>query len=83
MSNINNGVDYLGMTQKELIDFGFRFWNKSGLMLIPISIFKEVLASLPEGTELTSINRKVGIVGKDTFDDDSRYGLTAWGWTPK
>lgn len=37
------------------------------------------LKSQPAGTVLVSILGEERIVGKDYFDDDTRYGYTAWG----
>lgn len=77
-------TDYLAMTRQQLLELGFRLWSKeTGLMLIPGSLFREVLASLPEGTVLTPICGKPGVIGKDMFDDDTRGGLAAWGWIPE
>lgn len=37
------------------------------------------LGALPHGTKVTSIFAEVRVVGVDTFDNDTRYGWTAWG----
>jgi hypothetical protein len=77
-------VDYLSMTRQQLLDLGFKVWNEeTGLMLIPGKLFDDVIKSLPKGTKLTSIRCRERIVGEDFFDDDTRDGLTAWGWMPK
>lgn len=76
-------MNYLSMSREELEKLGFRRFNKdSGLMLIPLVLFREVLDSLPQGTLLTSIMGDSHPVGYYKFDDDDRLGLTAWGWVP-
>lgn len=77
-------TDYLSMTKSELEKNGFRLWSKeTGLMLIPGIRFHEIISSLPAGTELFCIDGGIYTIGKDDFDDDTRGGLTAYGWIPK
>lgn len=74
-------MNYLKMSKEELLNLGFRRWNKeTGLMLIPGALFQDVLSSLPVGTELTDILGNKQKIGDGEFDDDTRAGLTAWGW---
>ena len=38
------------------------------------------LATVPEGSVLTSINGDTKVVGMDYIDDDTRFGYTAYGF---
>lgn len=39
----------------------------------------EEYEQLPDGTELTCINGETAIKGKDTIDQDTRFGLLGYG----
>ena len=55
-----------------------QLWSKEDdLHLFTIEEFKQ----LPDGTELTSINNKKVIKGKDYIDLDIRFGHIAYGVT--
>ena len=56
--------------------YGLRRSSKeSGLLLIPLAL----LDRLPEGLILTSIDGEKYTVGQDEIDDDTRFGLLAYG----
>lgn len=76
-----NKISYKSLPASELLSLGFRYWRKDmGMLLIPLSLFEEVLQSLEKGEVLLSINLIEHRVGIDEFDRDTRLGLTAYGW---
>lgn len=76
-------MNFTEMTSRQLIDLGFRWWDKhGGLLLIPHSLLHEVGNRIPIGTELKTISGGVAIVGVDAIDPDHRMGLLAYGWIP-
>lgn len=62
---------------QSLIDLGFRLWNKSGLLLVPL----DRLPKVPRSFMLTCINGGEKLPA-DEVDHDTRGGLLAWGVTP-
>jgi len=66
------------MGVKEILTkkYGLRFFDDNDdLLLLP----KRFLSKLPDGFTLTCIDRKKVVVGKDEIDDDTRFGLLAFG----
>ncbi len=64
------------MTVQELLDLGCRWWDKATrLMLLPEAVFRQ----LPNGTQLRSITGRTVTKGRDPIDDDTRFGLMAYG----
>ena len=58
-----------------------RLWSDEGedrLWLLTEEEFKEV----PNGTVLISINNEPTVKGKDYIDNDTRFGVLAYGLTP-
>lgn len=58
-----------------------RKWSDEGdevLWLLTQEEFDEV----PDGTVLLSINDETMVKGKDYIDDDTRFGVIAYGLTP-
>jgi hypothetical protein len=65
------------ISTKTLLDMGCQWWSTDqGLLLLTPAVLKEHVAV---GTVLTSINNEKVIVGADYIDDDTRYGLLAYG----
>lgn len=57
-------------------EYGLRRSSKeSGLLLIPLALLDRLL----EGLILTSIDGEKCTVGQDEIDDDTRFGLLAYG----
>jgi hypothetical protein len=65
------------LTAKQLTKHGFRKWDnkKPTLMLIP----KELYGSIPNGFELTTIFGKKEKFKNGVTDNDSRFGMLAYG----
>lgn len=64
------------LTKEELLSLGFRLWSKtSGVLLVPAVLWDQI----PDGVELTCIDGRTVIKGKDYIDDDTRAGLLAYG----
>ncbi len=68
-----------GKSRNALLALGCRAWDESGLMLIPA----ELLPQLAHGVVLESVTGRTVTVGVDEIDDDTRYGLLAFGVRPK
>lgn len=66
------------MTVSQAIARGMRPWDGK-LYLIALSDWN----NWPNGVELTSINGNTKIKGKDYIDEDTRFGLLAYGIYPK
>ena len=66
------------MTIPEAIRRGMVSWDGE-LYLIPLRDWQ----NWPQGAEVTSINGDVKVKGSDNIDEDTRYGLLAWGIYPK
>jgi len=67
------------LNEAQLRLLGFQRWDKSGLMLIPLTH----LGCIPDGTVLHCINGNKYVVGKDEIDDDTRGGILAYGIFPR
>lgn len=65
-------------TAAQLFLFGFHNWNGEGLLLIPLHFYEKI----PDGTELTCIDGKKAVKGKDYIDGDTRGGAIAFGILP-
>ncbi len=73
-------LDFFGMTEEELQDYGFiKYPEDSNLMCVPLYL----LDSFKQGTELICIDGTKKIVGKDYFDDNIYMGCIAYGIFPK
>ena len=93
IADVGAALDLPKLSNDELIDLGFRWWNtpdKDGnsLLLIPIYL----LPSLPKGTKITSIGLDDGlddgygedaIIGEVEIDDDIRMGMIPYGFIRK
>jgi hypothetical protein len=64
----------------------YAYEASDGTMVVPwrVSYIIELqtpdqIADLPDGTVLRSIGGDTAVKGRDSIDDDTRYGRTAWG----
>lgn len=57
-----------------------RKWSDEGDQLWLLT--KEEFDEVPDGTVLLSINDETTVKGKDYIDDDTRFGVIAYGLTP-
>lgn len=64
-------------SKDELLSIGLRSWNGK-LFLIP----GEWHSKLPMGLELIDIFQEKSVVGTDYIDDDTRFGMLAYGIIP-
>jgi hypothetical protein len=71
--------EIIALPTKALLRIGFRTWDDSGLLLIPLWLWSLV----PDGMELTCINGKKAVKGKDDINLDHRSGCLAYGFVPK
>ena len=55
-----------------------RWDNESDLWLLTLEEFLQV----PDGTVLLSISDDTAVKGKDYIDDDTRFGVLAYGLSP-
>lgn len=63
------------MTCKDLESMGCGLWNQTGLMLFPFAWYEHI----PDGFEIVFINGKKDVFEKGKTDDDTRFGLLAFG----
>lgn len=68
------GVDFRKFNIDDLKDFGFSFWDEN-LILAPIW----VIEVCDEDIVFTSISNEKST--KKNIDKDTRFGVTAWGFT--
>jgi hypothetical protein len=72
-------MDFFNATAEQLEAAGWRRWSKeTDLWLCPEKQF----AALPDGIALYCISGSVHVKGRDRIDDDTRFGLLAYGIIP-
>ena len=72
-------MDFFNATADDLRSLGWGRWDeKSGLFLCPESQWSQV----PDGIALTSISGDVKVKGRDHIDQDTRFGMLAYGIVP-
>jgi hypothetical protein len=72
-------TDFYTATADDLTALKWLRWDEdSGLYLCPAAQF----GSLPDGIALWSISGDVKVKGRDHIDDDTRYGMLAYGIIP-
>ena len=73
-------IDPTDLTEKEMIEIGFRKWEEENPMyLIPLWLFP----FLQEEINAECINGEKRIFKKSEMDIDTRFGLLAYGVIPK
>ena len=73
-------VDPSDLTEKEMLSLGFGKWSKDDPMrLIPLWLFP----FLPDEVDCGCIDGEKRVQKKSEMDNDSRFGLLAYGVMPK